>query len=84
MASARTPSKWSIVFADPPTSAKYHSAEVPMDDLNNEIMDVTFVKAVDFYNYPGGMKGMSQTTGSTKACFLVTTGDTSISWIWTG
>ena len=28
-----------------------------MDDLNDEIMDVTFVKAVDFYNYPGGYQG---------------------------
>lgn len=28
-----------------------------MDDLNDEIMDVAFVKAVDFYNYPGGYEG---------------------------
>ena len=28
-----------------------------MDDLNDEIMDVAFVKAVDYYNYPGGYEG---------------------------
>lgn len=28
-----------------------------MNDLNDEIMDVAFVKAVDFYNYPGGYEG---------------------------
>jgi hypothetical protein len=28
-----------------------------MDDLNDEVMDVAFVKAVDFYNYPGGYEG---------------------------
>ena len=28
-----------------------------MDDLNGEIMDVAFVKAVDFNNYPGGYEG---------------------------
>ena len=28
-----------------------------MDDLNDEVMDVAFVKAIDFYNYPGGYEG---------------------------
>lgn len=28
-----------------------------MDDLNNEVMDVAFVKAVDFFNYPRGYEG---------------------------
>lgn len=57
MASAKTTSKRNIVFVDPPTSSSYLSAEVPIDSLNGEIMDVAFVKAVDFYNYPGGYEG---------------------------
>ena len=57
MASAKTRSKRNIVFAEPPSSFRYHSAEVSMDDLNDEVMDVAFVKAVDFYNYPGGYEG---------------------------
>jgi len=28
-----------------------------MDNLNDEVMDVAFVKAVDLYNYPGGYEG---------------------------
>ena len=57
MTSAKTKSKRNVVFSDPPSSSRYHSAEVSMDDLNDEIMDVAFVKAVDFYNYPGGYEG---------------------------
>ena len=57
MASAKTKSKRNVVFVDPPSSSKYRSAEVSMDDLNNEIMDVAFVKAVDSFNYPGGYEG---------------------------
>jgi hypothetical protein len=57
MASTRTPDKRSIVFADPSKQHRYYSAEVSMDDLNNEIMDVAFVNAVDYYNYPGGYEG---------------------------
>ena len=57
MASAKTKSKRNVVFADPPTSSRYHSAEVSMDELNDEVMDVAFVKAVDLYNYPGGYDG---------------------------
>jgi len=57
MTSAKTKSKRNIAFADPPSSSRYHSAEVSMDDLNEEIMDVAFVKAVDLNNYPGGYEG---------------------------
>jgi hypothetical protein len=57
MASAKTKDKRNIVFADPPSSSKYRTAEVSMDDLNHEVMNVAFVKAVDFINYPGGYEG---------------------------
>lgn len=44
-----------IVFADPPSSTNYVAAQVPIRDLNEEIMDIAFVKVVDSFNYPGGI-----------------------------
>ena len=70
MTSARTTSKRNIVFADPPFSSGYHSAEVPIEDLNNEIMDVAFVKAVDHYNYPGGYEGYTADHRFDEGVFL--------------
>lgn len=70
MTSSKTTDKRNIVFADPPRSSSYHSAEVSMNDLNNEIMDVAFVKAVDFYNYPGGYEGYTADHRFDEGVFL--------------
>jgi len=70
MASSRTTDKRNIVFADPPKSSSYHSAEVSMNDLNDDIMDVAFVKAVDFYNYPGGYEGYTADHRFDEGVFL--------------
>ena len=46
------------MFADPPGSTNYVYADVPAGALNNEIMDVAFVKVVGSENYPGGHDAM--------------------------
>ncbi|KAK7678714.1 hypothetical protein QCA50_018296 [Cerrena zonata] len=55
MASDESSTNRTIVFADPPSSTNFISAQVPIRDLNEEIMDVAFVKVVDSFNYPGGV-----------------------------
>ena len=47
-----------VVFADPPGSDHFISAEVPMSQLNAHTMDVAFTKAVGCTQYPGGCDGM--------------------------
>ncbi|KZT00713.1 glycosyltransferase family 90 protein [Laetiporus sulphureus 93-53] len=47
-----------VVFADPPSSTNYIYADVPISILNEEIMDVAFMKVVDSYNYPGGLNAL--------------------------
>lgn len=47
-----------VVFADPPGSDHFISAEVPMSQLNTGTMDVAFTKAVGCTQYPGGCDGM--------------------------
>ncbi|EJF61743.1 hypothetical protein DICSQDRAFT_161376 [Dichomitus squalens LYAD-421 SS1] len=47
-----------IVFADPPGSTNYIYADVHAGALNNEIMDVAFVKVIGSENYPGGHDAM--------------------------
>ena len=51
---------YTITFADPPDSSRFVSAKVPVTSLNNEIMDVAFVKAVGEKNYHGGLPSMLQ------------------------
>ncbi|KAH9947861.1 capsular associated protein [Amylocystis lapponica] len=58
MASDRSKTNRTVVFPDPPGSTNYVYAEVPVAALNNEVMDVAFVKVVDFYNYPGGLEAL--------------------------
>jgi hypothetical protein len=47
-----------VVFADPPGSDHWIEAPVPLGDLNADIMDVAFTKAVGCTQYPGGCDGM--------------------------
>jgi len=58
MTSDRSKTNRTLVFADPPGSTNYVYAEVPVAALNDEVMDVAFVKVVDFYNYPGGLEAL--------------------------
>lgn len=54
-----TTSYRSITFADPPTTSKrYITTRVPVGKINEEIMDVAFVKAVAAESYPGGEKAL--------------------------
>lgn len=56
MASAEATTHRSVIFADPPTSSNFVASEVAIADLNKEVMDVAFVKAIDYHNYPGGLR----------------------------
>lgn len=47
-----------ILFADPPGSSTYVYQEVPVAKLNDEIMDLAFVKLVDTFNFPGGLRAL--------------------------
>jgi Glycosyl transferase family 90 len=58
MASDRSSENRTVTFADPPDSSRYISANVPINALNEEIMDVTFVKPMGEDNYPGGLEAM--------------------------
>lgn len=60
MASDESRYNRTIVFADPPSSANYVHAHVPAAYLNEEIMDVAFVKAIGSSNYPGGIGALIQ------------------------
>jgi hypothetical protein len=60
MASANTTNNRSVIFADPPNSSNFISADVSIQALNNEVMDVAFVKAIDYHNYPGGLEAYMQ------------------------
>ncbi|KAF5350516.1 hypothetical protein D9756_008536 [Leucocoprinus leucothites] len=53
-----SPTRRLITFADPPNSNRYITASVPLTHLNNEIMDVAFVKAVAAESYPGGEEAL--------------------------
>ncbi|KAI0943637.1 hypothetical protein AcW1_002755 [Taiwanofungus camphoratus] len=58
MASDMSRTNRTIVFADPPGSTNYVYTKVPVAALNEEIMDVAFVKVVDWYNFPGGLPAL--------------------------
>lgn len=47
-----------VVFADPPGTNNYISAPVEIGQLNDDMMDVAFTKAVGCVQYPGGCDGM--------------------------
>lgn len=47
-----------VVFADPPGTNNFLSAQVPIGQLNKDMMDVAFTKAVGCTQYPGGCDGM--------------------------
>jgi hypothetical protein len=47
-----------VVFADPPGTNNFVSAQVPISQLNEDMMDVAFTKAVGCTQYPGGCDGM--------------------------
>lgn len=48
----------SVVFADPPGTDHFVEATLPIGQLNADIMDVAFTKAVGCTQYPGGCDGM--------------------------
>jgi Glycosyl transferase family 90 len=50
-----------VVFSDPASPAHgYAAAAVPVDKLNEEIMDAAFVKAVATDSYPGGLEALER------------------------
>lgn len=58
MASDHSNTNKTIVFADPPGTDNFISAPVPLSELNQEIMDVAFTRAVGCVQYPGGCDRM--------------------------
>lgn len=58
MTSDHTDANKTVVFADPPGTNNFISASVPVGELNDDIMDVAFTKAVGCTQYPGGCDGM--------------------------
>ncbi|TDL15140.1 glycosyltransferase family 90 protein [Rickenella mellea] len=47
-----------VVFSRPPNSSSYEQANVPRSKLNDEIMDVAFVKSTNDKGYPGGYEAL--------------------------
>lgn len=60
MATGQSNATRSVVFADPPGSDYFISAEVPQHEVNEELMDTAFTKAVGCQGFPGGCNGMSR------------------------
>ena len=54
MASSRKEENYTVVFPSPESESSFTSAVVPISKLNEEIMDVAFVKLMGWANYPGG------------------------------
>ena len=48
----------SVVFADPQGSNNYITAEVPLHEMNEDIMDTAFTRAVGCDRFPGGCEAM--------------------------
>lgn len=57
MTSDRSASNKSVVFK-PPSARDYIERQLPLRSLNEEIMDVAFVKAVGCTQYAGGCDGL--------------------------
>lgn len=66
MATAPTNATKSVVFANPPGSKNYVKAEVPLQAMNDDLMDTAFTKAVGCDEFPGGCEGMMQHYRFTK------------------
>ena len=50
-----------VIFPDPASSTRsYAAAAVPVAELNKEIMDAAFVKAVATDSYPGGLEALQR------------------------
>ncbi|KAJ2916229.1 hypothetical protein MD484_g4192, partial [Candolleomyces efflorescens] len=49
-----------VTFADPPGSNRFVAASVPVAQLNEEVMDTAFVKAVSAEAYPGGESALKK------------------------
>ncbi|KAF9045185.1 hypothetical protein BJ165DRAFT_1347037 [Panaeolus papilionaceus] len=61
MASDKSNTTRVVTYADPPSSmTHWKSAAVPVDRLNEEIMDAAFVKAVSDAGYPGGIDALQK------------------------
>jgi hypothetical protein len=60
-ASDTSPTSRIVTFADPPATANYVTASVPVSWLNSEVMDAAFVKAVAPEAYPGGLSSLTDT-----------------------
>ncbi|KAF8513209.1 hypothetical protein JB92DRAFT_3083224 [Gautieria morchelliformis] len=60
MATTPTHTARSVVFADPPGSKNYITAEVPLNEMNEDIMDTAFTKAVGCDEFPGGCEAMME------------------------
>ncbi|RDX45857.1 capsular associated protein [Lentinus brumalis] len=58
LASDQSSANRTVVFADPPGSTNYIYADVPAGQLNEDMMDVAFVKVVGAENYPGGLDAL--------------------------
>ena len=61
LASDQSTTNRTVVFADPPGSTNYVYADVPAATLNDEIMDVAFLKVVGAENFPGGINELVRT-----------------------
>lgn len=48
-----------VIFADPSSPSTYVAAEVPITELNDDIVDAAFVKAISQESFPGGLKGLT-------------------------
>ena len=55
MTSDKSENERTVVFENPPGSSNFTYAKIPTRKLNEEIMDIAFVKVVDSFNYPGGI-----------------------------
>ncbi|KAJ8496895.1 hypothetical protein ONZ45_g12270 [Pleurotus djamor] len=60
MTSDESETNRTITFEDPPGSKNFVSVEVPIVELNDEVMDAAFVKITDAGNYPGGIEEMKK------------------------
>jgi hypothetical protein len=58
MTTDHSDSNKTVVFAEPPGTNNFISASVPVGELNEDIMDIAFTKAVGCTQYPGGCDGM--------------------------
>ena|ERR1700761_8261257 len=61
MASDQSYTNRSVTFAWPPSSpSEFITVDVPIRDLNDELMDAGFTKAVGCTQYPGGCEALER------------------------